>query len=267
MNSVDNKINKFKYTVINNFNDLDLVNFYGNIDNIKIILSSDEFFGKLKYYTTGYYDYQQNIIVINKDKIDDYNLYHELFHMASTFKENLKTYVQTGFYQFVDNKSIGMGLNEGYTELLTRRYFGKDTDEYSYEFEYNIVKYVEDIIGKNKMSSFYLRGGLASLIKELNKDVYINDIMRFISNVDFVFYHIYDEDYKDEIIKKVNKINIFLVNLKLKKYLMIYDMEYLKDNKDELLKVQYNKKYLDKLNSIQDSVFFDYIFHNERKIR
>ena len=36
----------------------------------------------------------------------------------------------SGFWQLKDGASIGRAINEGYTELLTRRYFNKDGKSY-----------------------------------------------------------------------------------------------------------------------------------------
>ena len=257
MTDIANKINKFRYTLVNNFNNLDLGNFYSNLDSLKIIKSTDEIYGKLNYYTNSYYNCEKNIINIKKNKIDDMVLYHELFHMASNITINNN--VRDGFYINQGDINIGFGINEGYTEYLTRKYFG-DNHTCAYEFEVTIAKNIEDVIDNNKMISFYLRGELESLINELSKYAYINDVMRFINNVDYVYHHLYDEERESKIINIVSKINIFLVKIKIKKYLDIYDLDYLKENKDELLKIKYNNQYFSKFNAIQDENFFNYIF-------
>ena len=262
MDEIRNQINKFKYTLINNFNDLDLANFYSNLSTLKVILSTDEVYGKLDFYTNGYYDFKHNKIIINKNKMDEDVFFHELFHLASnSFMKNVKTNnVSVGFYQYNGNKNWGLGLNEGYTELLARRFFIKKNILYNYDFEVDVSRYLESILGKDKMVSYYLRGNLSMLIDELSKIVYKNDVLRFISNIDYVYYHIYNVDDYNKVIKIIEKINIFLISLKIKKFLDRYDLNYLIENKDKILKVNYNKEYLNKLNIMQDEDFFNYIF-------
>ena len=74
------------------------------------------------------------------------NIYHELFHMASSkFINKFKIYC--GFRQ----NNIGRAINEGYTELLTYRYFSLDnSSSYTYEYLKIIVENLENIQMKNK---------------------------------------------------------------------------------------------------------------------
>lgn len=240
MDDINNKINKFRYTLINNFNDLDLVNFYSNINNLKVMISS----GKMSSYVNSCYDYKTNVIFIYKDKINEESLYHELFHMASN--NCLKKGCSDGFYLYQNNKNIGKSLNEGYTELLTRRFFGKENNDYIYDLEVVLANYLEKIIGK-KMVSFYLRGNLLSLIEEISHDMDIDDIYYFLDNMDYVSKYLYDDEYHDKIIKKINDINSFLIIYRIKKQNINLDKELLKINYPDCFNV---------FNIIQDDDFW-----------
>jgi len=197
------------------------------------------------------------MIFIKKNKIDDISLYHELFHMASNATSG--KIIKNGFYLNHSNISIGIGLNEGYTEYLSRKYFGKNDNLYYYDFEVVVAKCIEDIIGKNKMESFYLRAQLDSLINELCLYIDYDEVMSFIRNVDFVQCNIYQDDMKEEIISKVKKINEFIINLRLKKY----GLAYLESN--SLLKVNYESNDIRNFNLIQDDVFIKNIIDNYNK--
>ena len=73
-------------------------------------------------------------VVILKEK---YKLVinHELMHMSSTYYRESDGKLFSGFRQAPNiGRGIGVGLNEGYTHFLTKRYFGNDALEV-YEFE------------------------------------------------------------------------------------------------------------------------------------
>ena len=260
MTEINNKINKFKYTLINSFNDLDLVNFYSNLADLKIIETTDEIYGKLDYATNSNYDYLKNCIIIKKNKISDKSLYHELFHMASN--ATTKNDIKDGFYLYQKKRNFGLGINEGYTEYLTRKYFGKFDNEYVYEFEVIIAKYIEDIIGKNKMESYYLRAQLDSLIDDLSLYSDRDRAILFITDIDFVHYFLDQEDMQNDILAAVNRINEFIICCRLSKY----NLSYLEKN--SLLKVNYNMNFFEKFNMIQDEIFIKDIVskYNKEKI-
>lgn len=161
-----------------------LINFYNNINevkinrNLRIIMSC----------ASGTYYTKNNEIDIAFLS----SIYHELFHMASAYydKENKISY--SGFRQYpFDSKSdsprIGVGINEGYTELLTERYFGeKHKLPKTYKYEVSVVERLEKIIGQDNMESLYLNANLPGLIDELKRYASEDDISKFISSVDLI---------------------------------------------------------------------------------
>ena len=109
----------------------DLTILINNINTLKIHCKSFKILNLI--FNTNYageYDTITNTININDEEIKK-DIFHELLHMASSFYKN--GVVFSGFSQ-LRFSSIGDGLNEGYTELLCRRYFVKDEVEDSYKY-------------------------------------------------------------------------------------------------------------------------------------
>lgn len=124
------------------------------------------------------------------------SLYHELLHFASSLsRENIYS---SGFSQVFksDNfsesvtRTIGKGVNEGYTTLLARRYFENASS--SYQLLQVLASSVEDIVGQEKMESMYFRGALDELIAELSKYASREDAITLLRKIDHIYYAIYD---------------------------------------------------------------------------
>lgn len=132
---------------------------------------------------TSAYNARKNKIYLDYNVID--SLPHELIHMASTKASCNEVY--SGFMQFrADGKELGRGINEGFTELLTAKYFNKkDISKYQL-FETSIAKYITEIIDYERLKDMYFKADLESLIIELNKYDSFNNIITFIKNVDIV---------------------------------------------------------------------------------
>ena len=176
---------KFYNLLVSNFSKEDLVNFYNNINELNIKKNSLLVLMSIG----GAYSAKENSIRLSLSS----SIYHELFHLASTFRDKENNNSYTGFAQKnmksskIFTERIGNGLNEGYTQLLTYRYFfGKHEEPNGYIFEFFIAKKLEYIIGEEKMTTMYLNGDLASLIKELNKYVDEEEILKFITRLDLI---------------------------------------------------------------------------------
>ena len=197
-------ITTFIYNLFKHFNAEDLTNFWNNITTLSIEIKE-----KLPS-SPGYYIY--NYDDLNKIEIEKQivfpSIYHELFHVSSTNRSS-KDIAFSGFCQIRNNLSIGRGLTEGYTELLTQRYFGTNKDEAdSYIYLSIIAGYLELMVGKEKMQSLYLNADLLGLITELGKYISEKEIMKFIASTDFLFNHL---DSKPKILEK----NMILENLRI----------------------------------------------------
>ena len=203
-------ISTFIYTLFKHFNTEDLTIFWNNITTLSIevkdSLSSSQ----------GYYIYNNeglNKIEIEKQILIP-SIYHELFHVASTNRFT-KGISFCGFSQGNNKQIIGKGLNEGYTELLTQRYFGLNEDiSDAYIYLTIISSLLESIVDKDKMQSLYLKADLFNLINELAKYASENEIMKFIASTDFLLDYL---DSKPQIIEK----RIILNSLKFVNYFLI----------------------------------------------
>ena len=155
-----------------------------------------------------YLVFNNSIYLSNKTAI-----YHELFHMASTTK-GYNGMQYSGFHQGkFFSMSVGKGLNEGYTETLTRRYFKDKNMSEPYDIEVDIARKIEKIVGKDKMTELYLEGNLLGLIEELKQYASEEEIMNFIANVDVInAFEIRDFIFKNKTIQRSikNMINFLL---------------------------------------------------------
>ncbi len=204
---------KFADVMIKNFPTEDLTNFYININDLKIRPKKFDIQNLiLRSNVAGEYSQSKNEITIEED-IAELTIYHELFHMASSIYKDGRYY--SGFYQVILKQciSLGKGINEGYTQLLSKRYFPSSVS--AYEYQVLIAEKLEQIIGREKMQSLYLNANLNGLIAELKQYISEDEIMKFISNTDFLIK--YMDDKKPQLVKKImignclKSINRFLI--------------------------------------------------------
>lgn len=197
-------INSFSDVLKRNFEQKDLKNYYHNINSFHINSFTENLLNSFYLdFVGGSYSLANNTISVNfRFLISNIKmvLYHELFHLASS--KNLGNIKYSGFL-FKDKEkkqSVGLGLNEGYTELLAARYilhnnssllanmleslrkeiiiilFGEKNfqkyfvfPKYKHDYHYHvfIAEKLEQIVGKEKMQSLYLNANLKDLIDEL----------------------------------------------------------------------------------------------------
>ena len=187
----------FAKLIINNFSPENLLIFYKNIN--KLVVETKDFTLEdthLNIRTIGRYNISNNTISID-DAYSELSIYHELFHMSSSFKNN--GIVFSGFKQgyIKNNQKIcnGVALNEGYTQFLTDRYFGKGISYVDgYYWEKSIACNLEKIVGQKKMEHLYLNANLQGLIVELSQYASNKEIMDFITKFDFLTIYQYDQN-------------------------------------------------------------------------
>lgn len=217
----------FAKIMIKNFTREDLMNFCNNIDTLKVSHYSfklQNFIFRCKI--EGAYDVKKNRIIV--DESDNTTIYHELLHMSSSFYRAGIEY--SGFHQFSLKSgffNLGEGINEGYTELLRRRYFITENDGFeSYAYEIDTADKIEKIVGKEKMESLYLNADLPGLIQELKQFSSEEAIIKFISDVDSVFKYLDEKNFKlfekGTIINQLKGINKFLIETYSRKLLLQY---------------------------------------------
>lgn len=212
----------FAHVMIDKFSSIDLINFYNNLNELKI--NPTKFGLKnfiLRTNIIGTYDAQKNLILVDKDNYIS-SIYHELFHMSSsTYKNGI---IYSGFRQssLEYDDDFGRGINEGYTELLTKRYFG-DIEEVKkiYKYEVNIADKLEKIVGQEIMEGLYLNANLPGLISKLEKYAPEEEITKFIYDVDYINKNIYNKKIlplkKEVITNCLRNINEFLLRTYAKK--------------------------------------------------
>lgn len=175
--------------VIENFKEVMKKNL--SMENYNILINNIK---KVKVKHKRNKDTDINIITGNIDdkgiitlyELDDITLYHELFHASSTYYDEKQDNSFSGFHHHLRNprKFIGLGFNEGYTQLLTERYFNNSQSNDSYVNEVHYVKLIENLIGKEKLLNLYLKSDLNNLILELCKNNSEEQVFEFLTNMD-----------------------------------------------------------------------------------
>ena len=107
-------------------------------------------------------------------------LYHELLHVASSDF----SYSASGFHIYLEcGESLGRGLNEGYTELLNRRFFDKKSKSYIELQE--LAKLIELFYeNKDDMVTDYFNADAFGLIGELLKSMSLEEAIDIIVDMD-----------------------------------------------------------------------------------
>ena len=142
------------------------------------------------------YNSLNNKIYVGKN-IDD-SIYHELFHVFTTYKKNILSTV-SGFNYTNIHTDIARSLNEGYTDLLANRYFDSVV---SYMIEANIARKTEIILSEKNMENFYASNNLYAIIKFLSKFSSEEEAIAFISSTDKL------SIYRNNIKKSIQIMNI-----------------------------------------------------------
>ena len=186
----------FAQTLIENFSSMNLINFYNNINELKIN-SRDKFeFHDLKgeLYLLIFGNKFSGCYSPTLNKIYAYEefklvLFHELFHMASTFYDKKNDIVYSGFSQRCIKKYVGVGIDEGYTEHLTEVYFANKPLRATITYKYlkNVANLIDLGIGKDEMQKFYLNSNLNGLINEMSKYVGVENALKFIESTDYIY--------------------------------------------------------------------------------
>lgn len=169
-------ISIFWSTLIRNISPEYLKLFNKNIIDLKFRKK----FQLIKTTVPAYYKAYNNEIVFRSKNIAE-DIYHELLHLTTRYVDKYDN-VFIGFSQLNDEDTIGEGINEGYTELLTKRYFPKTTRCYPYQ--YVVASNIENLIGKDKMIELYFNCNLKGLITELSKYLDVSEVFELINGLD-----------------------------------------------------------------------------------
>ncbi len=181
-------INEF-LSILSKRKNITLDNFYRNVHPYFI---REGRFGRERL---AEYDMFERIIYYAEEIRE--SIFHELLHMASSWR---KGYTYTcGFQQIGYDEQeneltdIGAGLNEGYTQLLTERYFRYLGDRVGvYKVPVRLASYVEVLVGREQMESLFFEGNLEGLIEALERYAPREEVVRLLKNIDYVYSSIYE---------------------------------------------------------------------------
>lgn len=130
------------------------------------------------------------------------SLFHELFHEASSCSYEDVDCVGFSRIKWTNKKRkqyiyrIGIGLNEGYTQLLTERNFYNEGVGISYITLVDIARMIEYIVGRDLMERLYSKGDLASLLKELSIYSSYEEALTLIRKLDHLYSVLYEIEEK-----------------------------------------------------------------------
>ena len=223
-------VNEFVEIIKENIPSSDLTLFFYNFNDLKIT-KADFKLSNLIFNESvgGMYVPKYNTIKLDNDF--EQTIDHELFHASTTFFDSDNNTVFSGFQQIKDWKyQIGEGLNEGYTQYLTEKYFGNKHSIFNaYPYEKRIAEMVEIIVGKEKMQSLYFNANLRGLVECLKQYNSEENIYDFITTLDFLNKHLEDKyltPSSNEIrINSLKRINAFLVQTHIRQIILEYPNE------------------------------------------
>lgn len=250
------KIEKFRKVLEENFDVKDLNNFYYNIEWVKIKEKNVE-----SETSNGTYNQDTNKMIIYKNKLKT-TIFHELFHLSSR-DTTLKNFMG-GFLISIDKYVLGLGLDEGYTELLAIRYFSydnyKNLNFISNPVESRVALNLEKIVGMKKMQSLYLNANLVDLIKELEEYYTDKEIEQFLINLDVI------NSYQDKILIiedeniRLNEVMEDIICFLIKGY----SKKLLKENNSKEENIKLLEEYLNIVNITWDGRNFNYEYNIDR---
>lgn len=185
-------INKIKQSISSS----DLTLFYNNINNIKTSVKNFKISNLILSERIGaQWTPLKNTIELSPSNYKA-TINHELFHVSTTYIDTNSNVIFCGFHQFQiknGNKRIGEGLNEGYTQYLTDKYFPSEPLLIAYPYEKRIAAIVELIVGQEKMQSLYFNANLKGLIDALKQYSTEENVYNFITTLDFLNKHLTDK--------------------------------------------------------------------------
>lgn len=202
--------------------------FFYHLKNLEIIpMNSDDNFNN-RGALAEYYLLHNKL----RMKMKDFKsvIMHEILHLASSVVT--KKCIYSGFQQ-VDRKSgsiIGIGLNEGYTNLLDKRYFGdyeekkKDDLRYTYTVTTSIASLIENFVGKENMEQWYFSADLRSLVDYLSEYISRDECITFLVAIDNV-YDLVDKGAIKHPVKAAQNYQ-YIVNFLGRCYMNLYIREY-----------------------------------------
>ena len=218
--------------------------FYNNINELKV-----EFRDFENSHVKGEYHGNNTIYVGNNfEEI----IFHELTHMASSKVQ--RRVICTGFLQQNKNHMIGIGLDEGYTQLETERNFSDYKVLPAYELLVHYCKMLENVLGEETLKKYYYTANLYGLIDHMKSYTSINNIMQFINDMDLLKKQIYSEKhgvfqgvlYRNAV-DTIYRLNDFMFRINMIKITRLEEFDLINKEESDKLKYAFLRKCVDAL--------------------
>lgn len=193
LSKIDTKTRKCVETFIrelSNKSNLCLSNFYQNFYPGCVVHHPTD-----KFSLEGTYDSTKNTITLFSTEFKKC-IFHELLHLASTvFSPNSLPKIGFRYKTYDDSPKrkvivIGRGLNEGYTQLLTERYF-EENEKGFYPELMDIAYLLEFLTGQAETERMYSEANLFGLIDKLSIYDSKENIIKLIKLIDTLHAKIY----------------------------------------------------------------------------
>lgn len=198
---------------------------FTNLKNIKVYKQ------KWRIFFNGSYDIIKNVLKYGKE----WAIVHELLHMATSYYDEEKGIIESGFSQhnLKDKTEIGIGLDEGYTELLSSRIRNGRTHNYS--FLILVSELFELFFDDPKtMESFYLNHDLPGFIHYMEKFMPYDNIISVLLLLDKIC------SYQVEAVATLAITDLVAIEEELYKYFMMSNPSV--ERQEKFLKIVKKKK-------------------------
>ena len=141
-------------------------------------------------HLNGYYDVVKSEFFYKNNCVKC----HEFLHLASSFHDFINNISYSGLSQWDSKGRIGIGLDEGYTELLNERFFSDTFYVDAYIDEVNIVRMLELFFDDYKdMMNYYFECDLPGFIRYFERFISREEFIKLLLEIDkFSFCAMYD---------------------------------------------------------------------------
>lgn len=198
---------KFSKKLEDSFPHCNLSSFYTNMLTAEIkdkIEDSETLKRKIKENVAAFYHPTENYLQLFTFESYIHSLFHELLHLSS--RRKIGKIALVGFAQLTSNKkTVGVYLNEGYTEYLNQKYISKKELRHYNEARI-FAQGIEKIVGSKKMEELYFDADLLGLINELGKYYPKEEVVKLINKIDFYYKQFHnDSDETNKTYEEINK--------------------------------------------------------------
>ena len=174
---IPNEIEDLVIKIEKNIPKKNLYNLYNNLKNVQVKKDVSLLLLGIK----GKYNSKQNTLSYS---LSNY-IEHELIHLASSYYNKEKNFWHSGFINYSSKIFFAKALNEGYTDLITRRIFNKKTK--FYDEEVRLVEFIELLFDNTKLQTYYFNNDITAFINTMCKYMNKEEALSFIVSFDLGF--------------------------------------------------------------------------------